>query len=100
VFPETLQSFRRTDPDSYKLSKDPAMEDMLKSFVHDFAVDEASFVLERWRTYLPIECGGRAGRHGGTIGNLNYMLPLVAAYLAHTLKVPLEQGGSSPKAVR
>ena len=76
---------KQTNSDTYKLSRDATMEQHLNGFVSEFATDEDDFSLDNWKTYLPIECGGRAGRHGGTIGNLNYMLPLVAAYLAHTL---------------
>ena len=86
AFPEDFNRMLDADPDSYKLSKDVEMERHLREFVHKFAADEADFVLDRWKTYLPVECGGRAERHGGTIGNLNYMLPLVAAYLARTLE--------------
>ncbi len=93
AFPEMFDRMRRADPDFYKLSKDAGMENHLSDFVHYSAVDEADFILKYWKTYLPIECGGRASRHGGTIGNLNYMLPLVAAYLAHTLEVSSNLNG-------
>ena len=86
VFPEDFYRMMEADPDTYKLSKDVEMESHLYEFVHQFAADEEDFLLDRWKTYLPVECGGRAERHGGTIGNLNYMLPLVAAYLARTLE--------------
>ena len=85
AFPEVFDRMRHTDPDTYKLSRDAETEQHIRNFVHNFAADEEGFVLDRWKTYLPKECGGRAGRHGGTIGNLNYMLPLVAAYLASSL---------------
>ena len=92
AFPEAFHRMRSADPDTYKLSKDNEMEGQLCDFVLRFATDEEDFVLDRWKTYLPVECGGRAGRHGGTIGNLNYMLPLVAIYLAHTLALdPLDR---------
>lgn len=81
AYPETLTRFAREDPDRYKLSRDPNTERAIADFVSRFAVDEDDFSLHTWKTYLPRECGGRAGRHGGTIGNLNYMLPLVARYL-------------------
>ena len=87
AFSEDYNRMIETDTDTYKLSKDVEMERHLHEFVHQFAADEDGFLLDRWKTYLPIECGGRAERHGGTIGNLNYMLPLVAAYLSRTLKV-------------
>jgi hypothetical protein len=79
--PDALTRFRGESPDTYKLSADPIAEASLARFVHDRAVDENHFSLNTWRTYLPIECGGRATRHGGSIGNLNRMLPLVARYL-------------------
>jgi hypothetical protein len=85
AYPELLDIFKSVDPDTYKLSKDPRLEAMLSAFVHEHAVDEGGFLVDRWRTYLPIECGGNAARHGGTIGNLNYMVPLVADYLRRTL---------------
>ena len=79
--PAELRAFRAKDPDSYKLSADKDIERELRQFVLDEANDEHDFLLDRWKTYLPVECGGRAGKHGGTIGNLNRMLPLVARYL-------------------
>ena len=86
AFPEVFNRMQHADPDAYKLSRDRKMEGHLRDFVRQFAADEEDFILDRWRTYLPIECGGTATRHGGTIGNLNYMLPLVAVYLARTLE--------------
>ena len=85
VFPEAFDKMQRADPDTYRLFKNEKMVKNLHDFVHQFAVDEEHFILDRWKTYLPIECGGRAGRRGGTIGNLNRMLPLVAICLARTL---------------
>jgi len=82
VYPEMLRRFEHEDPDIYKLNRDSVTEEIIKEFVTRHAVDEDRFRLDIWRTYLPIECGGRAGRHGGTIGNLNHMLPLVARYLS------------------
>lgn len=81
AYPGYLSRFRHETPDSYKLSKDLETERELKEFVEKHAADEASFSLDTWKTYLPLECGGRAAKHGGTIGNLNRMLPLVARYL-------------------
>jgi hypothetical protein len=81
AYTEHLQRFSNQDPNTYKLSKEPSMELELKHFVNNNAANEASFSLNTWKTYLPLECGGRAGKHGGTIGNLNRMLPLVARYL-------------------
>ena len=85
-FPEQIESFVREDPDQYKLTKDPETESKISDFVAKHAVDEGDFSLDRWRTYLPVECGGRAKKHGGTIGNLNFMLPLVAKYLHKAIK--------------
>ena len=85
TYPDVFDKMQSTDPDTYKLSQDDEMERKIRVFVDEFASDEEHFVLEIWKTYLPKECGGRAGRHGGTIGNLNYMLPLVAAYMKHSL---------------
>ncbi|HKW19460.1 MAG TPA: phospholipase D family protein [Terriglobales bacterium] len=79
--PTDLRRFAREDEDIYRLSADQETERHISRFVHKNAVDEAEFRLETWRTYLPVECGGKAGKHGGTIGNLNRMLPLVARYL-------------------
>jgi hypothetical protein len=81
-YPHAMRRFAAEQPNAYKLSRDSQTEDKLKFFVGRHAVDEDDFRLDTWRTYLPRECGGRAGRHGGTIGNLNRMLPLVARYLA------------------
>ena len=82
AYPESLERFRTENPDAYKLSADATTEGALATFVKKHAADEADFSLEIWKSYLPRECGGRAERHGGTIGNLNRMLPLVARYLA------------------
>lgn len=81
AYPESLERFRAENADNYKLSADPTTERALATFVREHAADEAQFSLDVWRTYLPRECGGRAAKHGGTIGNLNRMLPLVARYL-------------------
>lgn len=81
AYPESLERFRRENADTYRLSADATTERALATFVRKHAADEAQFSLDVWKTYLPRECGGRAARHGGTIGNLNRMLPLVARYL-------------------
>lgn len=81
TYPQIQSSMRRESPEHYKLSRDAVMEGRIAEFVAAHAADEDEFLVDTWRTYLPIECGGRAGRHGGTIGNLNFMLPLVASYL-------------------
>lgn len=82
AYPQHKRRFETESPVRYSLSRDADTERDLDNFVTHQAVDEDDFSLDTWRTYLPRECGGRAGRHGGTIGNLNRMLPLVARYLA------------------
>jgi hypothetical protein len=82
AYPECSARFLRENPETYKLSKDAETERAIANYVRKHAVDETQFSLDKWKTYLPRECGGRAARHGGTIGNLNRMLPLVARYLA------------------
>lgn len=82
AYPEHFARFRKKDPDTYKLSQDAMTERDMAIFVRNYASDEDTFTLNTWKTYLPQECGGRAAKHGGTIGNLNRMLPLVALYLA------------------
>lgn len=67
--------------DTYKFSRDSSREALLRSFVEKNASDEPGFSLDIWKSYLPVESGGRARNHGGTIGNINRMLPLVARYL-------------------
>jgi|GEM_PF-2438929 len=84
--PRLMQRFRAEDSNTYKLSADQTAEQQMADFVADGATNEEDFSLEIWKTYLPRECGGRAGAHGGTIGNLNRMLPLVAKYLSREMK--------------
>jgi len=86
AYPEEFFRFAREDPDHYKLARDPDTEARLAAFVASIAKDEADFSLDTWKTYLPRECGGRAGKHGGTIGNLNRMLPLVARYMKESVR--------------
>lgn len=77
-----IQKFGRTKhADTYKFSADAFHEALLKQFVQTNAADEPGFSLYTWKGYLPVESGGRALNHGGTIGNLNRMVPLVAQYL-------------------
>lgn len=83
--PEKQGEFRKMSEDSYKLSSDPETEHDISEFVKSYATDEDNFILDTWKTYLPTECGGRAANHGGTIGNMNRMLPLVAKYLSRSL---------------
>ena len=84
--PISMHAFSNINPDDYSLAADPLTEAALRSFVYHNLVDEADFKRNIWKTYLPEECGGRAARHGGTIGNLNRMLPLVARYLKNKLR--------------
>jgi hypothetical protein len=84
--PDTQRRFAKESEDDYRLSKDPDTESEIRGFVLNHASDEDNFSLETWKTYLPQECGGRAEKHGGTIGNLNRMLPLVAKQLAQKLR--------------
>lgn len=83
--PEKQGDFSKLSEDAYKLSSDPETENDISEFVRKYATDEDNFLLDTWKTYLPKECGGRAANHGGTIGNMNRMLPLVAKYLSNTL---------------
>ena len=83
LFDPDIQTFGlKVDADTYKFSNDAAHEMLLRDFVQANASDEPGFSLDTWRSYLPVESGGTAGNHGGTIGNINRMLPLVAQYLA------------------
>lgn len=82
AFPKLISVFSQKDANAYRLSKDSQMEGVLADFVAHYAVDEKDGLsVSIWKTYLPNECGGKAAKHGGTIGNLNRMLPLVARYL-------------------
>lgn len=69
------------NPNTYKLSQDKVATTYLKNFVLTEAANEGSFVLDVWKTYLPESCGGKPKSGGGTSGNLNRMLPLVAIFL-------------------
>lgn len=84
--PDYRVRFQQIDPTAYSLAQDPLTERFFATFVDEHAADEDDFELERWLTYLPQECGGRAAKHGGTIGNLNRMLPLIAKYLGSTME--------------
>jgi hypothetical protein len=92
AYPDLVPHFELIDPDAYSLAKDPATERRIATFVSQHATDESGFSLSIWKTYLPVECGGRAGKHGGTIGNLNRMLPLIARYLRARLQAALGSG--------
>jgi hypothetical protein len=93
AYPEMIDMFVKLDSDAYKLSADRIQEKRLKKFVKQYANDEEDFVLNIWKTYLPVECGGRAGGHGGTIGNLNRMFPLIARYLHREVGRRLNDNG-------
>lgn len=84
--PKLMNRFRVEDANAYRLSADQNVEQQMADFVNYEAADEEDFVLDTWRSYLPKECGGRAGAHGGTIGNLNRMLPLVAHYISERMR--------------
>jgi len=83
--PGQQDRFSKESEDGYKLSKDSETEGDISNFVRKYSVIESEFDPDRWKTYLPVECGGRAEKHGGTIGNLNRMLPLVAKYMSKRL---------------
>lgn len=72
---------RRADPQTYRLAADVALQQDLKTFVHLEARDEGGLAVDTWRTYLPEHSGGKKKTGGGTQGNLNRMLPLMARYL-------------------
>jgi hypothetical protein len=75
------QALRRADPQSYRLAADHALQRDLKDFVNYEATDEGGLIVNTWRTYLPEHSGGKPKSGGGTQGNLNRMLPLMARYL-------------------
>jgi hypothetical protein len=79
--PAAARGLRRRDPAHYSLASDRAMQEALRQFVRTEAVDEGGLVVDTWRTYLPEASGGKPKRGGGTSGNLNRMLPLIATYL-------------------
>jgi len=84
--PRERRRLQSEDPERYRVFQDQGMRARIRNFVLHNSNDEPDFSLERWKTYLPIELGGRATRHGGAIGSLNRMFPLVAAYLANLSK--------------
>lgn len=86
AYPEERHRFNEENPDTYKLAGDPPTEALIRHFVERYATDEVAFSLRAWKTYLPKECGGTAAKHGGTIGNLNRMLPLVARYVGEIMQ--------------
>ena len=85
VFPKAFDEMRHADSDTYKLYQDKAMEKNIHDFINQFALNEKLFEVVGWKTYLPKKLGGVQTTGGGTVGNLNHMLPLVATYLAEKL---------------
>jgi hypothetical protein len=79
--PTEARTLRRADPSAYRLFRDRTMEQALKQFVINEAIDEGGLKVNTWRTYLPEGSGGKPKSGGGTSGNLNRMLPLLARYL-------------------
>lgn len=75
------RGLRKADPETYRLVDDVHLQDDLKNFVLHEATDEGGLVVSTWRTYLPQHSGGKPKSGGGTQGNLNRMLPLMARYL-------------------
>ena len=74
-------ALRRAGPESYRLVEDVDLQQDLRTFVLHEATDEGGLVVNTWRTYLPQHSGGKPKSGGGTQGNLNRMLPLMAQYL-------------------
>lgn len=72
---------RDADPALYRLTHDNSTEEALGRFVRDEAADEGGLVVDTWRTYLPESVSGKPKSGGGTLGNLNRMLPLMARHL-------------------
>jgi phosphatidylserine/phosphatidylglycerophosphate/cardiolipin synthase-like enzyme len=79
--PKHGQLLRRADAQTYRLSDDSALQQDLKAFVDGEAADEGGLIVDTWRTYLPAHSGGKPKSGGGTQGNLNRMLPLMAQFL-------------------
>lgn len=73
-------------PGTYHVFRDRAAEARIKTFVDREAVDEDPFQVDTWRTYLPIDLGGRAGNRGGCISTLDRLLPLLARYLEDRIR--------------
>lgn len=82
---ELIQSSAALDPNNYRLWRDSMRTEQLRRFVLQEAADEGSFILSVWRTYLPESCGGKPKSGGGTSGNLNRMIPLVAQFIQQRL---------------
>lgn len=84
--PTECVRFQKKRPDTYHLLTDNKTTGLLADFVLNEATDEEQFELDKWRTYLPERVGGKPKTGGGTSGNLNRMLPLVARYLGSRIK--------------
>jgi hypothetical protein len=85
--PTLIQRFSKINAARYALSKDIPTAKGIQNFVLNHASDERDFNLDTWRTYLPERCGGKPKTGGGTLGNLNRMLPLVSKYLSQKLVI-------------
>lgn len=81
AYPNEWRRLQSEDPNTYHVFQDPGMEARLRRFVLRNAVNEQDFLVDTWKSYLPLELGGRATRRGGAIGSLNRMMPLLADYL-------------------
>lgn len=79
--PKDMVRLAKENPDAYSLARDPLTSIAIGSFVQHQACDEGPFFLSTWRTYLPESAGGKPKSGGGTSGNLNRMLPLLARYM-------------------
>lgn len=75
------RTLRKANPEHYRLAEDTPLQQDLRDFVIQEATNEGGLVVDTWRTYLPQQSGGKPKSGGGTIGNLNRMLPLIARYL-------------------
>jgi hypothetical protein len=82
TYPAERRRLQTSIPGTYHVFRDKGIEAKLRDFVAFRANDEPDFSLGIWKTYLPIELGGRATRRGGAIGSMNMMMPLVAKYLS------------------
>lgn len=79
--PASGKRLQSLSPNTYSLAADGQMNRAIKDFVDNEASDEGGLRVSTWRTYLPMGAGGKPKSGGGTSGNLNRMLPLMARYL-------------------
>ena len=79
--PALVDRYRGQNPNTYKVFKDSYLVGRLRAYVSKYAIDEKDFKVKTWRTYLPKRWGGKAKTGGGSQGNMNRMVPLVAQYL-------------------